>query len=116
MNKAQTRRRFAAATALAGATALVLSACTGSGNETGDGTATLTLQHSMLPDEAQALMRDYVEQYEAETGVRVEVSYVPWENQRSTTLSKIASGQAPDVVHGNSNQGSSEFVVMGAMA
>jgi ABC-type glycerol-3-phosphate transport system substrate-binding protein len=109
-----TRRRPLATVTVAMTGALLLAACSGGGQ--GDEVTSLTLQHSMLPEEAQALMRDYVAKYEEETGIRIDVSYVPWENQRSTTLSKIASGQAPDIVHGNSNQGSSEFVVMGAMA
>ena len=120
-----TRRRWFTTAALVATSALVLGACSGGDTseakgdgdgEGGGGATSLTLQHSMLPEEAQALLREYTAQYKEETGISIDVSYVPWENQRSTTLSKIASGQAPDILHGNSNQGSSEFVVMGAMA
>lgn len=77
---------------------------------------TITMQHSMVPPEANDLLKQFAEQYKEETGVTVEISYVPWENQRATTLSKIVSGQTPDILHGNSNQGTAEWVEMGAMS
>ena len=77
---------------------------------------TITMQYSMVPEAAHKVLEGYAAQYKAETGVTVELSYVPWESQRTTTLSKIASGQTPDILHGNSNQGTAEFVEMGAMA
>lgn len=117
MARRRQRRPIARATWAAFGVAVLLAACGGGGNQGGEGTAeTLTLQHSMLPEPAQELLGEFAAQYEDETGVSIEISYVPWENQRSTTLSKIASGQAPDILHGNSNQGSSEFVTMGALA
>lgn len=86
------------------------------GAEENETPVTITMQHSMVPPEANDLLKQYAEQYKEETGVTVEISYVPWENQRATTLSKIASGQTPDILHGNSNQGTVEFVEMGAMS
>ena len=76
---------------------------------------TITMQHSMVPPEANELLKQFAEQYKEETGVTVEISYVPWESQRATTLAKIASGNTPDILHGNSNQGTAEWVEMGAM-
>ena len=76
---------------------------------------TITMQHSMVPPEANELLKQYAQQYKEETGVTVEISYVPWESQRATTLAKIASGNTPDILHGNSNQGTAEWVEMGAM-
>ncbi len=97
---------------------LALVLCTsvwaGGGKDSGD--VTITMQHSMVPPEANALLQQYAAQYKQETGVTVEISYVPWESQRATTLSKIASGQTPDILHGNSNQGTAEWVEMGAMS
>ncbi|MDR1236665.1 MAG: sugar ABC transporter substrate-binding protein [Propionibacteriaceae bacterium] len=95
-----------------------IAACSGdnSGGSESTKDVTLTMQYSLTPEDAHKVLQDYADQYEQETGVTVELSYVPWESQRTTTLSKIASGQAPDILHGNSNQGSSEFVEMGAMA
>lgn len=77
---------------------------------------TITMQHSMVPPEANELLKQFAAQYKEETGVTVEISYVPWESQRATTLSKIASGHTPDILHGNSNQGTAEWVEMGAMS
>lgn len=124
---AHRHRRPASLTAAMAAVALVgLSACAGTPDEGGASTdgatapgpkdTTLTMQFSMVPEAAHEVLEQYAAQYKEETGVSVELSYVPWESQRTTTLSKIASGQAPDILHGNSNQGTSEFVEMGAMA
>lgn len=77
---------------------------------------TITFQHSMVPVECNELLKQWAEEYKAETGVTVEVSYVPWESQRDKTLTSIAAGKAPDIIHGNSNQGAAEWVGLGAMA
>ena len=86
-----------------------------SGSSEKEGNVTITMQHSMVPPEANDLLKQFAAQYKEETGVTVEISYVPWENQRATTLAKIASGNTPDILHGNSNQGTAEWVEMGAM-
>ncbi|MDY4609476.1 MAG: sugar ABC transporter substrate-binding protein [Sphaerochaetaceae bacterium] len=96
---------------------LVLCMCIwAEGAEEKNSNVTITMQHSMVPPEANELLKQYAAQYKEETGVTVEISYVPWESQRATTLSKIASGHTPDILHGNSNQGTAEWVEMGAMS
>ena len=67
-----------------------------SGSSEKEGNVTITMQHSMVPPEANDLLKQFAAQYKEETGVTVEISYVPWENQRATTLAKIASGNTPD--------------------
>ena len=110
------RNRLVKIGAIAAAAIFIAIGLTGCSKKGGADNVTITMQFSMVPKAAHTLMQEYADQYKQETGVTVELSYVPWENQRATTLSKIASGQTPDILHGNSNQGTAEFVEMGAMA
>lgn len=82
-------------------------ACSG-GGAGGDGGSTITLrvQQSLNTDEGHAKFEDLTEAFEAENpNIDVEVSVVPWDSLIQVTRGKIAAGNSPDVIMGNSSQG-----------
>ena len=76
---------------------------------------TLEVQISITTETGRDLMQQLASEFEQQNpNIKVEISYVPWENHRTATLTKIASGNAPDILHSNSNQGSVDFNALGA--
>ncbi len=104
------RRRTLLGAAALGAASVPLAAC---GSDSGSGR--LRILNSMLPEPARALLDDYAREFEdANEGVQVEITYVPWENHRTTILSALSAGNLPDIVHSGSAQGAVEFSQSGA--
>ncbi len=81
-----------------------------------DKVTTLQLQFSMVGDPPAQTLRQLVSQYEKlHPNIKIEVSYVPWENHRSVTISKLVSGNPPDILHSATSQGAVEYANMGVL-
>lgn len=120
------RTKKASLVALAAAGALILASCSGGGDTT-EGTdaeggpatptlqpVTLTIQHSLLAEEARTVLTDAIAGFEAEhENVTIETAYVPWADLHTTTLAKFASGEAPDIMYGSDGWGMPEFSDLG---
>jgi multiple sugar transport system substrate-binding protein len=77
---------------------------------------TLQFQHSIIGDEAAKLVKQFVGEYEKlHPTIKIETSYIPWENYLAVTLSKLVSGNAPDVIYSATSQGAVQFMNMGVL-
>lgn len=76
----------------------------------------LELQFSIIGDEAAQRIRQFVAEYQKiHRNVKINISYIPWENHRAVTISKLVAGNPPDILHSATSQGSVEFMNMGAL-
>ena len=94
-------RKLVATAALA-ALALSTAACGGSGNSTGSGDATLTYwasnQGTSLDTDKQNLT-PLLEKFQQQTGVKVNLEVIGWNDLQTRIQTAVTSGQAPDVVN-----------------
>lgn len=105
----------AGALAVAGCTPITDSPSTASPDSSdSSGPVALTLQHSLSAEGARTVLDAQIAAYESEhPGVTIEVSYVPWNDLRTTTLAKVTSGEVPDIMYGADAWGEAEFGDMG---
>lgn len=77
---------------------------------------TLQLQYSIIGDEAAQRIKQFVAEYQKlNRNIKIDISYIPWENHRAVTMSKLVSGNPPDILHSATSQGSVEFANMGVL-
>jgi len=94
-------RKLVATAALA-ALALSTAACGGSGSSTGSGDAALTYwasnQGTSLDNDKQNLT-PLLEKFQQQTGVKVNLEVIGWNDLQTRIQTAVTSGQAPDVVN-----------------
>jgi multiple sugar transport system substrate-binding protein len=77
---------------------------------------TLQLQYSIIGDEAAQRIKQFVAEYQKlHRNIKIDISYIPWENHRAVTISKLVSGNPPDILHSATSQGAIEFMNMNAL-
>ncbi|WP_153462997.1 sugar ABC transporter substrate-binding protein [Sediminibacillus terrae] len=75
------------------AAVLVLGACSSNGSSGGSSDKDTITVWTMTPE-----LEDFVKEYEDESGVKVEVQAIPWDNAHDKLLTAVASGKGPDVL------------------
>ncbi len=97
-------RSFVRGITAAIATAALVSACSGgspatAGSGNGGSSKTLTMWVHTDPN-YQAVAEANAAAYEKETGVKIELSYVPWDQYGAKIVAAFASGSEPDIIQG----------------
>ncbi|NHI16313.1 ABC transporter substrate-binding protein [Microbacterium excoecariae] len=90
--------RFAGTTAAIGATALVLSGCSGQADGGGDSITWWATQEASSISATEDVYQPAIDAFEEETGISVEMEVVPWTDLYNKILTAVSSGTGPDVL------------------
>src|SRR4051794_30816824 len=89
------------------AACLLVTACTGGASGSGDGDAKTIKWLIEEPEDATALkaLKDHVATFTKETGIKVKISTLPFDNMRTVLQTQLRSGEGPDVFNWGSGPG-----------
>ena len=84
-----------------------VTACTGAASGSGDGDAKTIKWLIEEPEDATALkaLKDHVATFTKESGIKVKISTLPFDNMRTVLQTQLRSGEGPDVFNWGSGPG-----------